>query len=259
MGVDTEAAMAALAKIPISLHCWQGDDVGGFENTGEGLSGGIAVTGNYPGKARTPDELRADLDKALSLIPGKHRLNLHAFYGEFGGRKVDRDEIEPGALQGLDRLGEIERHRAGFQPDLLRPSEGRRRFHPLPSEEGDPRFLDRALHRCREKSARDGQGARLATVTNVWIPDGYKDTPVDRFRRASASPTRSTRCSRRNSTRRCTSTRSSASCSASAARVMSSARTSSTWATRSKTRSCSASTPAISTPPKASPTSSARC
>lgn len=95
LGVDTEAAMAKLATIPISLHCWQGDDVGGFENTGEGLSGGIAVTGNYPGKARTPDELRADLDKALSLIPGKHRLNLHAFYGEFGGKKVERNEIRP--------------------------------------------------------------------------------------------------------------------------------------------------------------------
>ena len=100
MGVDTEAAMAALTRIPISLHCWQGDDVGGFENTGEGLSGGIAVTGNYPGKARTPDELRADLDKALSLIPGKHRLNLHAFYGEFGGKKVDRNEIRPEHFKG---------------------------------------------------------------------------------------------------------------------------------------------------------------
>jgi L-rhamnose isomerase len=95
MGVDTDAVMRKLATLPISLHCWQGDDVGGFENTGEGLSGGIAVTGNHPGKARIPEELRADLDKALSLIPGKHRLNLHAFYGEFGGKKVDRDEIEP--------------------------------------------------------------------------------------------------------------------------------------------------------------------
>ena len=95
LGVDTDAAMAKLATIPISLHCWQGDDVGGFENTGESLSGGIAITGNYPGKARTPGELRADLDKALSLIPGKHRLNLHAFYGEFGGKRVDRNEIRP--------------------------------------------------------------------------------------------------------------------------------------------------------------------
>src|SRR3954469_11402380 len=93
LGVDVEYAIKMLGTIPISLHCWQGDDVGGFENSSGTLGNGLAVTGNYPGRARTPDELRADLDKALSLIPGKHRLNLHAFYGEFGGRKVDRDAI----------------------------------------------------------------------------------------------------------------------------------------------------------------------
>src|SRR6266568_1231882 len=95
LGVNVDQALKHLARIPISLHCWQGDDVGGFENFGTALGGGLAVTGNYPGKARTPDELRADLDEALSLIPGKHRLNLHAFYGEFGGGKVDRDEVAP--------------------------------------------------------------------------------------------------------------------------------------------------------------------
>jgi L-rhamnose isomerase len=94
-GVNVNRALKTLSQIPISLHCWQGDDVGGFENFGGALTGGIMATGNYPGKARTPDELRADLDMALSLIPGKHRLNLHAFYGEFGGKKVDRDAIEP--------------------------------------------------------------------------------------------------------------------------------------------------------------------
>ena len=92
-GVDTEAALARLAKIPISLHCWQGDDVAGFEPDGGQLTGGIQATGNYPGKARSIDELRQDLDKALSLIPGKHRLNLHALYGDFGGKKVERNEI----------------------------------------------------------------------------------------------------------------------------------------------------------------------
>jgi L-rhamnose isomerase len=99
LGVDVTTALKALSKIPVSLHCWQGDDVGGFENFGGSLGGGLAVTGNHPGKARTPDELRQDLEKALSLIPGKHRLNLHAFYGEFGGKKVDRDEIAPEHFQ----------------------------------------------------------------------------------------------------------------------------------------------------------------
>src|SRR6202000_202326 len=93
--VDTEAVLRRLETISVSLHCWQGDDVGGFENAGGPLGGGLAVTGNYPGKARTPEELRADLEKVYSLIPGKHRLNLHAFYGEFGGKKVDRDQIGP--------------------------------------------------------------------------------------------------------------------------------------------------------------------
>ena len=94
-GVDTEAALARLTTIPVSLHCWQGDDVRGFEPSGVELGGGLAATGHYPGAARTPDELRADAAKALALIPGRHRFNLHAFYGEFGGKKVDRDAFEP--------------------------------------------------------------------------------------------------------------------------------------------------------------------
>ena len=94
LGVDTGAALAKLAQIPISLHCWQGDDVAGFESPDAELGGGIAATGNYPGKARNAQELRRDLDKAYSLIPGTHRLNLHAIYGDFQGERVDRNEIE---------------------------------------------------------------------------------------------------------------------------------------------------------------------
>src|SRR2546426_1475103 len=94
LGVKVDRALKTLARIPISLHCWQGDDLSGFENIGRALGGGLAVTGNYPGKARTPDELRADIEQAFSLIPGKHRVNVHAIYGEFGGKRVDRDEIE---------------------------------------------------------------------------------------------------------------------------------------------------------------------
>jgi len=96
IGVDTEKVRHALARVPVSLHCWQGDDVGGFENSGGALGDGLAVTGNYPGKARTPGELRADAEIALSLIPGKHRFNLHAFYAEFSGKnRVERDELQP--------------------------------------------------------------------------------------------------------------------------------------------------------------------
>ena len=87
-GVDAEAALAGLAKAAISLHCWQGDDVGGFEQFGMELGGGLAATGNYPGKARTPEELRSDAEQAFALIPGRHRFNLHAFYGDFGGKLV---------------------------------------------------------------------------------------------------------------------------------------------------------------------------
>ena len=93
LGVDTDKALQQLAGIPVSIHCWQGDDVGGFENAGQALGGGLAVTGNYPGKARTPDELRADFEEALSVMPGRHRFNLHACYAEMKGRKVDRDEL----------------------------------------------------------------------------------------------------------------------------------------------------------------------
>ena len=100
LGVDTEAALKRLAGVPVSLHCWQGDDVGGFEKAGEELGGGLAVTGNYPGKARTPEELRSDTIKALSLIPGKHRFNLHASYAETGGRRVERNQLCPEHFQG---------------------------------------------------------------------------------------------------------------------------------------------------------------
>src|SRR5512147_3148831 len=100
LGVNTDQALNTLAGIPISIHCWQGDDVGGFENSGGALGDGLAVTGNYPGKARTPQQLRADFEKATSVIPGKHRFNLHANYAEMGGKKVDRDALSAAQFQG---------------------------------------------------------------------------------------------------------------------------------------------------------------
>src|SRR5512135_1098637 len=100
LGVDTDKALEQLARVPISIHCWQGDDVGGFENAGQELGGGLAVTGNYPGKARTADELRADFLKALSLVPGRHRFNLHACYAEMNGKRVERDALSVAQFRG---------------------------------------------------------------------------------------------------------------------------------------------------------------
>ena len=181
LGVDSDAVMAALARIPISLHCWQGDDVGGFENSGGELGGGLAVTGNYPGKARTPDELRADLDMALSLIPGTHRLNLHAFYGEFGGKKVDRDQIEPKHFNGWIDWAKAKGMGMDFNPTCFahpKAADGFTLSHPKKSIRD---FWIEHCIRAREIGAQIGKALGSPAVTNVWIPDGYKDTPVDRL------------------------------------------------------------------------------
>ena len=181
LGVDTDAAMARLAQIPISLHCWQGDDVGGFENSSEGLSGGIAVTGNYPGRARTPDELRADLDQALSLIPGKHRLNLHAFYGEFGGKKVERNEIQVEHFQNWIDWAKSNGMGMDFNPTCFahpKAADGFTLSHP---DESIRQFWIEHCIASREIGAAMGRALGSPTVTNVWIPDGYKDVPVDRL------------------------------------------------------------------------------
>ena len=180
MGVDTEAAMAKLATIPISLHCWQGDDVGGFENTGGGLSGGIAVTGNYPGRARTPDDLRSDLDEALSLIPGKHRLNLHAFYGEFGGKKVERDEITPEHFSNWIAWAKAKGIGMDFNPTCFSHPKAADGFTLSHADEGVRDFWVEHCVRSREISAVMGKELGSPCVMNVWVPDGYKDTPVDR-------------------------------------------------------------------------------
>ena len=180
LGVDTDAVMKKLASIRISLHCWQGDDVGGFESTSDGLSGGIAVTGNYPGKARTPDELRADLDKALSLIPGKHRLNLHAFYGEFGGKKVDRDEIEPKHFKNWIDWAKSNKMGMDFNPTCFAHPKSADGFTLSHSNKGIRDFWIEHCQRSRDISAAMGKALGSPCIMNVWIPDGYKDSPVDR-------------------------------------------------------------------------------
>ena len=180
LGVDTDQAVERLAQIPISLHCWQGDDVGGFENPDGELTGGIQATGNYPGKARTPAQLRGDLDKAYSLIPGTHRLNLHASYAETDGQKVDRNELEPKHFGNWIVWAEENNHGIDFNPTLF--------SHPLADsgmtlahyDDGIRQFWVEHCIACRKIGAAIGRELGTPCVTNIWIPDGLKDTPVDR-------------------------------------------------------------------------------
>lgn len=180
LGVDAGRALKVLARIPISLHCWQGDDVGGFENLGTGLGGGLVATGNYPGKARTPDELRADLEKAFSLIPGKHRLNLHAMYGEFGGKKVDRDEIAPRHFRNWMDWARRNQLGLDFNPSCFSHPRAADGFTLAHRDKGVRRFWIEHCLRCREIGAAIGRALGKTCVTNLWIPDGMKDTPADR-------------------------------------------------------------------------------
>ncbi len=180
LGVDVDHALKTLATIPVSLHCWQGDDVGGFENAGGALGNGLAVTGNYPGKARTPEELRADLDLTLSLVPGKHRLNLHAFYGEFGGKKVDRDEITSEHFKNWIAWAKKNGLGLDFNPTYFSHPKAADGFTLTSPDKAVRKFWIEHGIRSREIGAAFGKALGKTCVTNVWIPDGYKDTPADR-------------------------------------------------------------------------------
>jgi L-rhamnose isomerase len=180
LGVDTDLALARLDKISISLHCWQGDDVGGFEHPGGELGGGLAATGNFPGKARTADELRRDLDLVYGLLPGTHRLNLHAIYLE-AAHKVDRDQIEPRHFAGWVAWAKANRHGLDFNPTCFShplAADGFTLSHPDP---GVRRFWIDHCIACRRIGAYFGRELGTPAVTNIWIPDGYKDTPADRL------------------------------------------------------------------------------
>ncbi|MBN8458718.1 MAG: L-rhamnose isomerase [Verrucomicrobia bacterium] len=180
LGVDTEAALQRLSATPISLHCWQGDDVGGFEKTGGELGGGLAVTGNYPGKARTIAELRADLEQAYALIPGKHRLNLHACYADFGGGRADRDALTTAHFQSWIDWAKSHGLGLDFNPTYFahpKADDGLTLTHP---DAGIRGFWVEHGKACRRIGADMGRQLGTATVTNVWIPDGSKDLPVDR-------------------------------------------------------------------------------
>ncbi|NLB60513.1 MAG: L-rhamnose isomerase, partial [Lentisphaerae bacterium] len=177
--VDTEAALKKLARIPISINCWQGDDVQGFEELTQGNLGGVLPTGQYPGRARNGAELRADLDQALRLIPGRHRVNLHAIYAETGGRRVDRDALElkhfaawldwaKARRLGLDFNGTFFAHPQATQATLSSRQRSIRQF-----------WIAHGIA-CRRIGAGLGRALGKACVTNIWIPDGFKDTPADR-------------------------------------------------------------------------------
>ncbi|MCX6261626.1 MAG: L-rhamnose isomerase [Bacteroidia bacterium] len=182
LGVDTDKVLKALDDVVISLHCWQTDDVGGFEKEGAELGGGgIQATGNFPGKAKSLTQMRDDLDKVLSLLPGKQRLNLHAIYGEFGGKKIDRDQIEVKHFQGW--IDWAKKRKLGLDFNCTCFS------HPL-ADDGftlsskNPKirkFWIEHTKRCRAIAAEMGKQLGTPTVHNIWIPDGSKDTPIDRF------------------------------------------------------------------------------
>jgi len=181
LGIDVENVQKCLAQIPISMHCWQGDDVGGFETVGAQLSGGgIQATGNYPGKAKTIEELQSDIEKAMSFIPGKHRLNLHACYLDNGGVFVDRNEIEPKHFQGWVDWARGRLHGMDFNPTYFSHAKAADGFTLSHPDKGIRDFWIEHGIACRKIAEEIGKQLGTTTVTNVWIPDGYKDIPVDR-------------------------------------------------------------------------------
>ena len=180
LGVDTDKALKQLAGIPVSIHCWQGDDVGGFESAGQELGGGLAVTGNYLGKARTPDELRADFEQALSVIPGRHRLNLHACYAEMNGQKVDRDELSVAQFKNWIAWARSIKIGLDFNPTFFAHPKVVGGVTLSSSNKSTRQFWIEHGIRCREIGAGIGKALGNTCLNNFWIPDGMKDTPADR-------------------------------------------------------------------------------
>lgn len=179
-GIDTDEAIRKLSDITVSIHCWQGDDVGGFDSD-DALSGGIQTTGNYPGKARNPEELMADIDKAFSLIPGKKKLNLHASYAIFDGNRADRDALKPEHFAKWVEFAKERNIGIDFNPTFF--------SHPMvkdgltlssPDEEVRKFWVEHGK-RCVELSDYFAKETGYPCVMNIWIPDGYKDIPADRL------------------------------------------------------------------------------
>ena len=181
LGIDTDHVISEMDNINISLHCWQTDDVGGFEKPGSVLGGGgIQATGNFPGKAKTIEQMRSDLDKVMSLLPGKQRLNLHAIYGEFEGKLIDRDQIEPKHFQGWIDWAKKRGIGLDFNCTCFSHPLADDGFTLSSKDEKIRKFWVEHTKRCRAIAAEMGKQLGTPSVHNIWIPDGMKDTPVDR-------------------------------------------------------------------------------
>jgi len=181
LGVNTDAVLQRMNDVVISLHCWQTDDVGGFETADAKLSGGgIQATGNYPGKARTIAQMRTDLEKVLSLLPGKQRLNLHAIYGDFKGEFVDRNQIEVKHYQSWIDWCKAQGIGMDFNASCFSHPKAADGFTLSSKDEEIRKFWVEHVKRCRAISAEFGKQLGMPCVHNTWIPDGSKDTPIDR-------------------------------------------------------------------------------
>jgi L-rhamnose isomerase len=181
LGINTDAVIEKMKEVVISLHCWQTDDVGGFETPDSSLSGGgIQATGNYPGKAHTIQQVRDDLEKVLSLLPGKQRLNLHAIYGDFQGERIDRDQIEPKHFQSWIDWCKKQGIGMDFNASCFSHPRAADGYTLSGKNEENRKFWVEHVKRCRKISAEIGKQLGSTCVHNTWIPDGSKDTPVDR-------------------------------------------------------------------------------
>ena len=180
LGVDVEKAMEQLQKVQLSMHCWQADDVTGFESTGS-LTGGIQATGNYPGKARNMEELRADILKAVSMVPGNHRLSLHEIYGDFGGKFVDRDQVEPAHFESWMQWAAENNMKLDFNStSFSHPKSGDLSL--ANPDEGIRNFWIEHTKRCRAIADEMGKRQGDKCVMNLWIHDGSKDITVNRMK-----------------------------------------------------------------------------
>ena len=181
IGVDADKAIEQLNNLSISIHCWQADDVSGFENPDGELTGGIQTTGNFPGKARTIDELKKDLEKVISLVPGRHRISLHATYGDFGGEFVDRDRVEPKHFQSWIDWAKKNDVKLDFNSTFFSHEKTNSGYTLSDFNPEIRAFWKDHLRQCRRIAAEIGRQQGDACIHNIWIPDGEKDKTVSRY------------------------------------------------------------------------------